>query len=164
MAHLSLPALTGIVLLLGAGPAWAQSVQSVFGYWETRGDEPGEVDFIVELLPCREASGQLCCRIEWIAPDEPHIDTKNPDPGLHGRSLIGVQFFSGFEQEQSGAWTGGELYNPRDGQKYTGSIEQIGPNRLELKGCALFIFCRTQIWHRVPPGDPRLPDGQGAQA
>lgn len=157
MAHRLLSVLAGTVLLLCAGgAARAQSGHNVYGYWETRGDDPGEVDFIVELLPCAEASDQLCCRIEWLAPDEPHIDTMNRDPELRGRSLIGVPFFVGFEQETPGMWTGGELYNPRDGQTYSGSIEQIGPDRVELKGCAFWFFCKTQIWHRVPSDDPRL--------
>lgn len=159
MARSCLSVIAGAVLFLCAGPAAAQPDRGVYGFWETRGDEPGEADFIVELMPCPQAQHALCCFIEWLAPGEAEIDTKNPDPALRGRSLIGVQFLSGFTREAPGLWSGGAVYNPRQGQTYSGAIRQIGPDRLELEGCAALFFCRTQVWHRVAPGDPRLMGG-----
>jgi len=44
-------------------------------------------------------------------------------------------------------WSGGELYNPDDGRTYTGEI-RVKRGTLELRGCALRIFCQTQTWRR----------------
>lgn len=156
-----LASLAASACLAGAGPAAAQNENTVFGYWETPGDDGGEADSIVELRRCPDAPANLCGHIEWLAPDEPRTDSENPEPELRDRPLIGLQFLSGFEQESPGEWTGGEVYNPDDGRTYSGSIEQTGPDTLQLEGCALRIFCKSQTWHRVSADDPRLQEQEG---
>lgn len=50
-------------------------------------------------------------------------------------------------ESEPGVWTGGELYNPDDGRTYTSVIRFVA-GTLELRGCALSVFCDTQIWRR----------------
>jgi uncharacterized protein (DUF2147 family) len=48
-----------------------------------------------------------------------------------------------------GAW-GGTLYNPLDGNSYSGSFQMLGSGRMQLEGCALAgLLCQTEIWARV---------------
>jgi uncharacterized protein (DUF2147 family) len=61
--------------------------------------------------------------------------------------LIGVEIVHGLRETEAGVWTGGQLYNPDDGRTYTGSI-RLQRGMLELRGCALSIFCDTQTWRR----------------
>lgn len=40
----------------------------------------------------------------------------------------------------------GKITDPADDKEYSG-FAKINNGRMELKGCALVIFCKTQIWH-----------------
>jgi uncharacterized protein (DUF2147 family) len=42
----------------------------------------------------------------------------------------------------------GEIMDPDDQKHYTGRAALKG-KELKLSGCALKIFCRTEIWHRI---------------
>jgi len=149
--------LAGTALLItGAMSAQSSGTSAVHGYWETP-----DGTSIVRLQPCETASGALCGHVVWLAEGEPRTDANNPDRELRDREIVGLSFLTGFQQEEQGVWTGGEVYNPEDGRTYRGSIEQTGPNTLELEGCALRIFCKTQEWERTGPDDPRLAGGEG---
>jgi uncharacterized protein (DUF2147 family) len=42
----------------------------------------------------------------------------------------------------------GEVIDPRDDRRYTGRAEVHG-DELKLSGCALKIFCQTEVWSRI---------------
>ncbi|MBO0904615.1 DUF2147 domain-containing protein [Jiella sonneratiae] len=42
----------------------------------------------------------------------------------------------------------GEVTDPRDNRTYSGSAS-VGASQLKLTGCALKVFCKTQVWTRV---------------
>ncbi|MEF2551728.1 DUF2147 domain-containing protein [Aurantimonas sp. A2-1-M11] len=48
----------------------------------------------------------------------------------------------------SGAQYDGEVTDPRDDRTYSGRAVIQG-DRLELTGCALKIFCKTQVWVKI---------------
>ncbi|MCQ0987969.1 DUF2147 domain-containing protein [Jiella marina] len=48
---------------------------------------------------------------------------------------------------QNGEYTG-SVTDPRDDRTYSGSAT-VGGGTLKLTGCALKIFCKTQVWTRV---------------
>lgn len=39
----------------------------------------------------------------------------------------------------------GKITDPEDDKEYSG-FAKVNNGRMELKGCALLIFCKTQIW------------------
>jgi len=157
--HQPLPALLRgaaafVVSLIAAlaatpGAARAQAIpEGLRGQWATQG-----FGSIVELYPCPHASTLLCGRITWLwdATDEhgtPRTDKENPDAGLRGRPLIGIQIIRDFREAGAGTWSEGRLYNPDDGRTYGGSIRLLAAGRLQLQGCALRIFCQSQRWYR----------------
>ena len=63
------------------------------------------------------------------------------------RSVIGLQVLTGFKQD-SGAWTGGRIYDPEEGKSYTGSIELQSNGTLKLTAC-LSILCQSEFWKRL---------------
>ena len=78
-------------------------------------------------------------------------DKFNPDETLKSKPLNGLVFISDLKAVAPGYWEG-NLYNPRDGRTYRGSLQQQGPDKLELKGCALFgLICQSEFWTRVAP-------------
>ncbi|MBP0617353.1 DUF2147 domain-containing protein [Jiella mangrovi] len=47
----------------------------------------------------------------------------------------------------AGQYTG-EVTDPRDDRTYSGTA-RVTETKLELTGCALKVFCKTQVWVRV---------------
>lgn len=139
------------VLLVGgaavSGEARAQSNTGIAGRWATQG-----FGSIVEFGPCASAGTTMCGRILWLwepkdTHGRPRVDAHNPDRGLRNRPLVGIEIVRGARETAPGVWTDGALYNPDDGRTYTGTI-RIRNGALELRGCALNVFCQTQTWRR----------------
>ncbi|MBO0661398.1 DUF2147 domain-containing protein [Jiella sp. MQZ9-1] len=42
----------------------------------------------------------------------------------------------------------GEVTDPRDNRTYSGTA-RVSATQLKLTGCALKIFCKTQVWTRI---------------
>lgn len=119
----------------------------IVGRWATQG-----FGSIVEIAPCREAPESMCGSILWLweANDKsgrPRTDGNNPDRTLSRRPLIGVEILRNLRETEPGVLTGGTVYNPDDGRTYSGEIH-LKTGTLELRGCALIVFCQTQTWYR----------------
>lgn len=131
----------------GASPTSAQTQPEIMGRWATQG-----FGSIVEFQPCAGEPSAACGRIVWLwtpqnAAGRPRVDVHNPDPALRVRPLIGAEIVRGLRQTAPGVWSDGQLYNPDDGRTYAGTI-RLREGRLELRGCALAVFCQTQTWRR----------------
>ena len=127
--------------------ARAQPPANLGGRWATQG-----FGSIVEFHPCGAGEPTMCGRIVWLwdeddASGRRRSDQHNPDRALRSRPLLGVEIVRGLRQIGEGLWSGGELYNPDDGRTYAGIVRLRG-DRLELRGCALSLFCQTQTWRR----------------
>lgn len=125
--------------LAAATPAFAADVT---GRWRTPGNG-GEV----ELVKCGAVlCGKLISSSELKAhPDA--LDARNKDAAKRGRKLVGLTFLEGFKGGPA-EWTGGRIYNPEDGNTYSGTITLQG-DTLKLKGCAMAMLCKTQVWTRL---------------
>lgn len=69
----------------------------------------------------------LCGRIVWLkdandASGTPRVDTKNPDPTRRGRAICGLVVMGGLQPSGADRWDSGSVYNPQDGQIYTGDM------------------------------------------
>ncbi len=94
----------------------------------------------------------MCGRLLWLweandGSGRARTDRNNPDRTLRSRPLVGVVIVQGLLETAPGVWTGGAVYNPDDGRTYSGEIH-FRNGALELRGCALAVFCQTQTWHR----------------
>lgn len=148
------------VLALASPFAAAQTDTTLSGKWATQG-----FGSIVQFKRCADAPENMCGRIIWLweTNDEhgqPRVDGKNPKRALRNRSLVGVEIVRDLRETSPGVWSNGALYNPDDGRTYTGTV-RLKDGALELRGCALSVFCQTQTWRR--PGDvfasvERLPE------
>ena len=127
-------------------PAAAQS-PGLVGRWASQG-----FGSIVDFQPCQVDAAAMCGRIRWLweandSNGRTRVDGRNPDRSLRTRSLVGIEIIRGFRETAPGVWTGGSLYNPDDGRTYTGTI-RLRQGALHLQGCALNVFCQTQVWRR----------------
>lgn len=127
--------------------AYAESPRAaLLGEWWTEKNE-GRVLF------ARDPDGTFrgsttCCLPAKASPDQPTTDVHNPDPKLRGRSTIGIVIIWKLAYED-GKYSGGYVYNPRDGKTYRFSAELLDPNTLSVRGYLwLPLLGQSQIWKR----------------
>jgi uncharacterized protein (DUF2147 family) len=81
-------------------------------------------------------------------------DQMNKDPALRGRPILGLTILKLHPGNKPQIYDG-EIYNPQDGNTYSGYIEVLGPNKIRLNGCILYnIICKGEDWTRVPQPEP----------
>lgn len=133
-----------IAALLAAAPSAAQPTGGIEGVWNT-GSNGGRV----QIYRCGTA---LCGKVTDGAPlrANPDLrDTRNPDPSLRSRRIMGLVTLRGFAGGPP-RWTGGSVYNPENGQgASTAYLTLRSDGKLEVKGCKASIFCQTKIWTRA---------------
>lgn len=127
----------GGAILSGISTASAQKASDASGLWltETGGSK-------VRISRC----GNGYCGV-LASVSGPGLDAKNPDPSLRTRSLVGVEIMNA--RNASGDSFEGSLYNPNDGKTYSGSLTIKGPNLVEVSGCVMSVFCKSQTWKRA---------------
>ncbi len=131
---------TALALLL-AGPAAAGG--GIDGVWLSPSRSAH-----VQITHCGEA---LCGKV--ISATQPKtnpnfLDVHNRNPAMRNRRVIGALLLEGFTGGPT-EWSGGHVYNPGDGNTYTGRLTLIDDNHLKLTGCALVMFCKSQVWTRL---------------
>ena len=90
-------------------------------------------------------------------PVESFTDMRNPDPALRSRPMLGLQILTLLTSTKPNIYDG-EIYNPQDGNIYSGYVEMLGPDLLKLNGCVLYnLICQGQDWVRVIP-EPLVED------
>jgi uncharacterized protein (DUF2147 family) len=107
----------------------------------------------VQVFDC---SGQLCGKIVWLLrprtpAGQPDLDTRNPDPSLRQRHLCGLTIIWGLQPAAPRHWSGGRLYDPKDGVTYDVNAELTTPTTISARvyrGAP--VFGRTEILIRNP--------------
>ncbi len=131
-----------LVALLGATAAHAQSAD---GTWLTQAG-----DARVKVSKC---GGGICGVIVWLkepydtATGQPATDSKNPNPALAKRSMIGLPLFSGMQPSGPNKWSG-QIYNADDGSHYASSVTVTGAETLRVEGC-VGALCGGETWTRA---------------
>jgi uncharacterized protein (DUF2147 family) len=131
----------------GATNAGTARADALLGEWWTEKNE-GRVRFT------KDADGTLrgtttCCKHEKGDPDNPATDIHNPDPKLRGRSTVGIVIIWKLAYED-GEYSGGYVYNPRDGKTYRIAAEIIDDSTVKIRGYMLIpLLGQSQIWKRA---------------
>ncbi len=87
-------------------------------------------------------------KVTWGTGDDSK-DSKNPDPKLRQRDLIGLVILTDFEFKGDNVWHNGRIYDPKDGKTYDCKLTLKNSNTLEVRGYVGFtMFGRTDIWTR----------------
>jgi uncharacterized protein (DUF2147 family) len=78
-----------------------------------------------------------------------YTDYNNKDPALRSRPIQNLQILH-VRPGNSPRVFDGEVYNPQDGNIYSGYVEVLGPDRIKLNGCVLYnLICIGEEWVRV---------------
>ena len=76
------------------------------------------------------------------------LDSKNPDPALRSRELLGLVVLKGLKLEGD-KYVDGEVYDPNSGNTYQAKAELMEDGRLKLRGyVGISLFGRNEIWTR----------------
>ncbi len=117
------------------------------------------------VVRIEESGGRLSGRTLWMqepnypAGDtqgragKPKVDEFNSDPANRARKRLGMQVVWGFSPpNDKGVCEDGQVYDPRSGKTYSGTITMVGSDRLELRGYVLVsMIGKTTTWTRVDP-------------
>ena len=134
-----------LAVLLTAPPAQAQGASEPTGIWQTQAG-----DARVKISKC---GGGICGVIVSLrepidpATGKPQVDSKNPNPALHSRPIVGLPLFSAMRPVAPGKWSG-QIYNADDGGTYASSITLAGADTLRVEGC-VGALCGGETWTRV---------------
>jgi uncharacterized protein (DUF2147 family) len=135
-----------LILILAAlfGTTSAQA-QSADGTWLTQAG-----DARVKISKC---GAGLCGHVVWLrepydtATGQPATDSKNPNPALAKRSMIGLPLFSGMQPSGPNKWSG-QIYNADDGSTYASSVSVTNADSLRVEGC-VGALCGGETWTRA---------------
>ena len=80
-------------------------------------------------------------------------DSKNPDPKLQSRDLVGLTMLNNFVFEGGNTWSDGTIYDPREGKTYSCKLTLKSPDQLSVRGyVGVALFGRTETWTRFAAG------------
>ena len=65
-----------------------------------------------------------------------------------GTMLLGSRVIDDIRATGPGKWTADVYVASRD-MNARGTIRQVGPNRLSVRGCVLAVVCKTTHWDRI---------------
>ena len=139
-------AVIGIVCaaLFAAGSARAQVLEPS-GVWLTQAG-----DAKVHVSKCGNG---ICGVIVWLrepmdsSTGKPATDSKNPNPALASRPMIGLPLFAGMQPSGANRWSG-QIYNADDGNMYASHISVMDAGSLKVEGCVGAI-CGGETWTRA---------------
>jgi uncharacterized protein (DUF2147 family) len=134
-----------IVILAALFGTTSAQAQSADGTWLTQAG-----DARVKISKC---GGGICGHVVWLrepmdtATGQPATDSKNPNPALAKRSMIGLPLFSGMQPSGPNKWSG-QIYNADDGSTYASSVSMTGADSLRVEGC-VGALCGGETWTRA---------------
>ena len=132
--------LAASLALAVATPALA--ADPVEGEWLTQ-DKMGKV----LIGPCSTNPDLMCGTISAVNDKTKTTDANNPDPARRSRPLMGMPIVRDFKKAGPGRWTGGKIYDPKNGKSYDSKMSIKPDGTLKVEGCVLFV-CQAQTWTR----------------
>ena len=111
--------------------------------------DSGYCGYITKIVVPDTIAAAEQAALETLTPEQ-YVDARNRDPSLRGRPILGLQILSLRPGKSPQVWDG-DIYNPEDGNTYSGYIEVLGTDSIRLNGCVLYnLICRGEQWLRVP--------------
>jgi len=122
--------LAGLAVALAPASAMAKSLE---GRWKN-----GAMEIVI--APCGPS---LCGRVVKASAQQQSKAERGS-----GTRLLGARVIDNIEPVGPGRWSADVFVASRD-MNARGTIEQVNPNRLAVRGCVLAIICKTTHWDRV---------------
>lgn len=135
-----------VIILFISMFAFAKTQDTIEGYWLNE-----EKDGKVEIY--KRSDGKYYGKIVWLKEPnkdgKPKLDNKNKDEKLRNQTIIGLNVLKGFTKDGE-LYTGGTIYDPRNGKTYSCKITPIGSNILNIRGfIGISLIGRTTTFTRT---------------
>jgi uncharacterized protein (DUF2147 family) len=122
--------LAGIAVAFAPASALAKSLE---GRWKN-----GAMEIVI--APC---GGTLCGRVVKASAKQQAKSQKGS-----GTKLLGARVIDNIQPSGPGKWNADVFVASRD-MNARGTIQQVGPDRLTVRGCVLAVICKTTHWDRI---------------
>jgi len=77
-------------------------------------------------------------------------DSKNPDPKLQSRDVVGLTILNNFTFSGKNTWEDGSIYDPKNGKTYSCKLTLASTNKLDVRGyLGISLFGRTETWTKI---------------
>jgi uncharacterized protein (DUF2147 family) len=103
-------------------------------------------------------NGQYFGKLVWLRePNDkvtglPRTDVENPDAKLKSQPIIGMINMKNFTFDGKEEWSGGTIYDPKNGKTYKCYIQFDGPSKLKVRGyIGVSLLGRNTYWTRSTP-------------
>lgn len=131
---------------------------SLFSVAQNKGSDPNRIvgkwisaekNLIVEIYRC---NSEYKAKVVWFTdkddltmPMEVRTDSKNPNPALRNRKLVGMEVLRQLKFDQkSDSWDTGVIYDCMSGREWSSCLSLTEGGRLRVKGYWKFKFiCKS---------------------
>lgn len=120
-------------LCVAFAPASALARSNLEGRWKN-----GAMEIVI--APC----GPTLCGRVVKASQQQQAKAANGS----GTRLLGARVIDNIEPAGPGRWKADVFVASRD-MNARGTIDEVGPDRLAVRGCVLAVICKTTHWDRV---------------
>lgn len=103
-------------------------------------------------------NGKYFGKVVWLRePNDketglPRTDKLNPDVKLQAAPLIGLINLKNFTFDGKEEWSGGTIYDPKNGKTYKCYIQFDGPAKLKIRGyMGVSLLGRNTYWTKSTP-------------
>ena len=120
-------------LSVALAPASALARSSLEGRWKN-----GAMEIVI--APCGQS---LCGRVVKASRQQQSKAERGS-----GTRLLGARVIDNIEPAGPGRWKADVFVASRD-MNARGTIDQVGPDRLAVRGCVLALICKTTHWDRI---------------
>lgn len=124
-------ACAGVAVVLAPASAIARS--NLEGRWKN-----GAMEIVI--APCGES---LCGQVVKASSQQQAKAERGS-----GTHLLGARVIDNIQPAGPGRWSATVFLAGRD-MNARGTIEQVNPDRLAVRGCVLAIICKTTHWDRI---------------
>lgn len=142
--------ITGIILMMLAfAGVQAQTLKGdeILGTWLNE-EATGKIQLYKE-------NGKFFGKLVWLKePNDkvtgnPRTDVENPDEKQRSKPLIGLVNMRDFTFNGKEEWSGGTIYDPKNGKTYKCYIHMEGPNKIKVRGyIGVSMIGRNTYWTR----------------
>jgi uncharacterized protein (DUF2147 family) len=130
--------------------AQAHKSDDIIGTWLNQ-EATGKVTLYKE-------QGKYFGKLVWLrepndkVTGKPRTDIENPDPKMKTNPLIGMVNMKDFTFDGKNEWSGGTIYDPKNGKTYKCYIQFDSPNKLKIRGyVGVSLLGRNTYWTKTTP-------------
>lgn len=126
--------------------AGAQSANDIVGTWFN-----AEKDGKIQVYKQGDAYfGKLAWLKTPILNGKARMDENNQDASQRNRPLMGLVLLRDFKHDGGNVWSGGKIYDPKNGKTYSCKMTLANRNQLDVRGyIGTPLLGRTTTWTRA---------------